>query len=158
MNTEKIVKETNVLMLVSGIVGVLLLGTGVIFNLFEINIIHNNRAIIGLSFIPLAVALTYFIKLIRIEKSPQKMRKIIISKNDERLVTMKNEVDAKAFRILQWVLFLSYMAYTLVVPKDIFESVGWWIILALLFISYILQGIMFKLVNGKNNNISDGAQ
>ena len=80
------------------------------------------------------------------------MRNIIINESDERLVALRNEADAKAFKALQGALFLTYMGYTLMVPEDIFESVGWWIILVLLFISFISQGILFNIVIGKDNS------
>ena len=117
------------IMLVTLSIGIVLLAAGIIFSLMGIYFIQNNKAFIGLSFIPLSVAFVYYIKLSRIKKSPQKMRNIIINENDERLVALRNEADAKAFKALQGALFLTYMGYTLMVPEDIFESVGWWIIL-----------------------------
>lgn len=155
MNTEKIVKESKTIMLVTLTIGIVLLAAGIIFSLMEINLIPNNKAITGLSFIPLTVAFTYYVKLSRIKKSPQRMRNIIINENDERLVALKNEADAKAFKTLQGALFLTYMGYTLMVPEDIFESVGWWILMILLFISFISQGILFKKVMDKDNSKDD---
>ena len=155
MNTEKIVKESKVMMITTLIMGITLLVVGIVFSLMDIKLIPNNKAIIGLSFIPLGVAFTYYIKLKRIEKSPQKMRKIIIDESDERLISLKNEVDAKSFKIIQGTLFITYMGYTLIVPADIFTAVGWWILLSLLFISFISQGIMAKIILGKNKPKDD---
>lgn len=152
MNTEKIVKESKVIMLTTLSIGLVLLTVGIIFSLMDINLISNNRAIIGLSFIPLCVAVIYYIKFSTIKKSPKKMRNIIINENDERLVALKNESDAKAFKVLQGALFLTYMGYTLMVPEDIFESVGWWLLIILVFISFISQGIISKIVMGKDNS------
>jgi uncharacterized membrane protein len=151
MNTEKIIKETKVAMTASLVIGLVLLATGIIFSLLDINLIKNNKAIIGLSFIPLCVAFVYYLKLTRIRKSPQKMREILVNESDERLVALKNEADAKAFRIIQGALFLAYMGYTLMVPEDIFESAGWWILLVLLFVSFIAQGIISSKVMKKDN-------
>lgn len=150
MNTEKIVKESRVIMIVTLIIGITLLAIGIIFGLMDINLISNNKAIIGLSFIPLSVAFVYYFKLSGIKKAPHKMRNIIINENDERLVALKNEVDAKALKILQGALFFTYMGYTLMVPEDIFESVGWWILMILLFISFISQGILYMKVMKDN--------
>lgn len=150
MNTKKIVKETKLIMFSFLIVGLLLLAVGIIFSVFKINIIQNNKAITGLSFIPLSLALTYFIKLLLIKKSPKNMHDVIIFQYDERLVAIRNEADAKAFRILHWILFMVFMGYTLIIPDDIFESVGWWIILGLLLISYMLQVIFSILSNRKS--------
>lgn len=152
MNTEKIVKETKLIMIITLVIGLVLLALGISFGLLDINLIKNNRAIVGLSFIPLSVAFVYYIKLTRIKKSPEKMREILVNESDERLVALKNEVDAKAFKIIQGALFLTYMGYTLMVPEDIFESAGWWSLLALLFFSFIAQGIVSRVLK---NNTSD---
>jgi hypothetical protein len=48
MNTKKIVKETKLIMFSFLIVGLLLLAVGIIFSVFKINIIQNNKAITGL--------------------------------------------------------------------------------------------------------------
>lgn len=142
MDTEKIVKESQIIMFVTLTVGLALFAAGIIFTLMDINLIQNNKALIGLSFLPLSVACIYFVKSLRIRKSPQKMQSIIINEVDERLVTLKNEADAKAFKIVKGALFLAYMGYTLMVPEDIFESVGWWILLILFFVTFMSQGIL----------------
>ena len=141
MNTDKVVRESKTIMLVTLVIGVALLATGIIFKLLEINLLPNNGAIaiIALSLTPLAVALAYYVKLLGIKKSPQKF---IINEIDERLVALKNEADAKAFKIVQGALFLTYMGYTLMFPKDVFESVGWWILMILLLISLFSQAIL----------------
>ena len=149
MNTDKVVRESKTIMLVTLVIGVALLATGIIFKLLEINLLPNNGAIIGLSLTPLAVALAYYVKLLGIKKSPQKF---IINEIDERLVALKNEADAKAFKIVQGALFLTYMGYTLMVPKDVFESVGWWILMILLLISFISQATLTMIVMIKENS------
>lgn len=150
MNTDKIVKETKTIMLVSLLIGLALLEAGIMFSWLGINLVPNNRALVGLSFIPLSVALMYYVKLVSIRKSPQKMHPLIISESDERLVALKNEANAQAFRILQAALFLTYMGYTLMVPADIFESIGWWILLGLLLLAFISQGWLLKNALGKD--------
>ncbi len=142
MNVNKIVKEARVIMIVGLVIGFLLLGLGIVFNILDVGFIENKRALIGLSFIPFSIAIIYFIKLSGIRKTPDKMKNIIITENDERLVALKNEADAVAFKIVQGAIFLSYMGYTLLVPEDIFESVGWWILMGLLFIAFMSQGIL----------------
>lgn len=151
MNTEKIIKETKVIILVTFAIGLIMMIIGIIFSLLDINLINNNKAIVGLSFIPLSLAFTYYIKLKLIIKTPNKMKKIIINENDERIVASKNKADARAFRIIQSILFLSYMGYTLIIPEDIFKSIGWWILLALLLISFGLQSIFYSLEMKKND-------
>jgi len=142
MNTEKIVKNAKIMMIVSIGVGILLLILGILFSLTDASFISNNRSLVGLSLIPFSLALVYYIKLSRIKKSPQSMKSIIINESDERLIALKNEADAKSFKIVQATIFLFYMAYTLIVPEDIFESIGWWILLVLLFITFLSQGIL----------------
>lgn len=106
-------------------------------------------AIIALSLIPLSTAFAYYVKLAGIKKSPQKF---IINEIDERLVALKNEADAKAFKIVQGALFFTYMGYTLMFPKDVFESVGWWLLTILLLISFISQAILTMNVMIKENS------
>ena len=142
MNTDKIVKEARIIMVIGLLVGFVLLGIGIVFNIKDVSIISNNKAIIGLSFIPFAVALIYYLKLWGIKKTPQKMKNIIISESDERLVALKNEADSKAFKITRWSIFLGYMGYTLMIPEDIFEAAGWWILMGLLFITFVSQGVL----------------
>ena len=151
MNTEKIIRESKVILSVTLTTGLILLAAGIIFTVFDVRLIENNRALIGLSFIPLSAALVYYLKLTQIQKSPQKMKGIIVSENDERLIAVKNEANAKAFRITQAVLFLAYMGYTLMVPEDIFEAVGWWLLLILLFVSFVSQGVLLSMAMRREN-------
>jgi len=155
MDTEKIIKEAKTMMIVSLVIGWALLAVGLVFGLIDISPIPNSNAIVGLSLIPFGVAFTYYLKIKQIKLSPQKMRHIIIGENDERLVAQKNEADAKAFKIIQGALFLAYMGYTLIVPGDVFETVGWWILLSLLMISFLAQVIMSKIIMGQENAKDD---
>jgi hypothetical protein len=152
MNTEKILRESKVIMLVTFVVGFVLLATGIGFTLLDVKLIENNRALIGLSLIPLSVGFMYYYKYTQIKKSPNKMKEIIINENDERIVNLKNEADAKAFMIVKGVIFLAYMGYTLMVPEDIFEAVGWWILLVILFVTFMAQGLITALAMWKNKS------
>jgi len=151
MNTDKVVRESKTIMLVTLVIGAALLATGILFKLLEINLLPNNgaMAIIALSLTPLAVSLAYYIKLLGIKNSPQKF---IINEIDERLVALKNEADAKVFKIVQGALFLTYMGYTLMFPEDVFESVGSWLLTILLLISFISQAILTMHVMIKENS------
>ncbi len=141
MNTEKMYKETKLLLIISIILGVALLATGAVLSFIKLDFFINLKGFVGLSFLPFAMALISFIRLYTLKRKPEKMKEIITIENDERLVSIKNQVDAKSFRVLQAILFLTYMGYTLIIPADIFETVGWWIILGLLFVSFVLQAI-----------------
>ena len=157
MNTDKVVRESKTIIHVTLVIGVALLATGIIFKVIEINLLPKNgaMAIIALSFTPLAVALAYYVKLLGIKKSPQKF---IINEIDERLVALKNEADAKAFKIVQGALYFVYMGYTLMVPKDVFESVGWWLLMILLFISLFSQGILRVMIAMGKENSNDNEE
>lgn len=152
MDTEKIIRDSKVIMIVTVVIGVMLLAAGASFSFMNINIISNNRAIIGLSFIPFGVAFAYYFKIRSIKKSPQKMRSIIISESDERLISLRNEADAKAFKITQGALFLAYMGYTLLFPEDIFEAFGWWLMLIVMFVSFFAKAMMSMLIMSKEQS------
>lgn len=155
MKTDKIVKNTKSIVLVALFVGIILLGVGLSFGLLGGDLQKFSKGIVGLSFIPLSVSIASYIKLRMIRRNPLKMKDMIIEESDERILSLRYESDAKAFRIVQGALFLSYMGYTLLVPEDIFEAVGWWILLILLFITFISQGVISYLVNKANNSDSE---
>lgn len=155
MNIEKTVKKSTMIMLVSLIIGIVLLATGILLELMDIKLLPNNKAIVALSFTPLVVAVISYVKLRTIKKNPQKMKNIIISENDERLVALKNQADANAFRILQGILFFSYLGYTFMVPEDVFEAVGWWLITFALLASFVLQGILSAKATDQHDAKSD---
>lgn len=157
MDIEKIKKETKMIMIVTLVTGLFLLAAGISLRVMNIQWLENNRAVVGLSFIPLSVAVVYYFKLARLNKSPDKMRETLLNEMDERLASLRNEADAKAFKVIQGSLFLAYMGYTLIVPEDIFESVGWWILLALMVVSFMVQGIFNSQAIGKDTS-GDGEE
>ena len=130
MSAKKLVKETKLTIGVSLFVSFALFVTWVIFESSDISF-TNNKAFLALSLIPFSAALAAFLKLMKITNNP----KMIISETDERLVSEKNEADAKTLKVLQGVLFLSYLGYTFIIPEDTFKSVGWWITLCVLLLS-----------------------
>ena len=160
MNTDKLVRETKLNMLVTLVIGAALLATGIIFKLLEINILPDKGeigaiALIGLSVMPLSAALAYYVKLLGIKKFPQEF---IINEIDERLVALKNEADAKAFLIVQGSLFFTYMGYTITFPEDIFKSVGWWILTIITLISFISQTIFHRMIIIGNEKSKDNEE
>ncbi len=138
MSAKKIVKETKLTISVSLLVSMVLFVTWFIFEIREISFI-NNKALLALSLIPFSAALASFLKLMKIKKDP----KVLVSETDERLVAEKNEADAKALKLLQGVLFLSYLGYTFILPEDIFNSIGWWMTLGILLLS-LFTPLMFR--------------
>lgn len=138
---EKVVKETKLIMTVSLIAGLVLLIVGLVARQVEIAIISDTKAVLALSLLPLSMAFVSFLKLLRIQKSPQRMKSFLIKESDERLVALSNEADSKTLKILLGALFLAYFGYTFMYPEEVFKSVGWWMLLILLLGAMSLQGI-----------------
>jgi len=154
MDTEKTISKYKFIARIALALGIVLLGIGIVLELTDSYILPNNKAVVGISFIPITIAFTNYTKIRAIKKYPQKMRNVLISENDERVISQKNEFDAMAFKIVQAALFLSYLGYTFMVPNDIFEAVGWWIILGILFLSFIAQGVI-TIIQNRNENSKD---
>lgn len=150
MNTLNIIRKSRLEIKANLIAGTVLLITGIFMISFNINIVPNNKAILGISLIPFAVAFSKWINLIFIKKYPKEMDPTIVSQNDERLITERNEAEANTNRIFRWLLNLIFMGYTLIVPADAFKSIGWWIVLALLCLSYLMPLIMLKRTNSQH--------
>ncbi|MCA1011576.1 hypothetical protein [Halobacillus halophilus] len=141
MSAEKLVKETKVTIGISLFVSLALFVTWFIFEATDLSF-TNSKAFLALSLIPFSAALASFLKLMKIKKNP----KMTVSETDERLVAEKNQADAKTLKVLQGVLFLSYLGYTFIIPEDIFKSMGWWVIVSVLLFSlfapFIFRHIM----------------
>lgn len=152
MSVEKYVKDTKVIMTVSLITGLVLLTTGLVFSQWDMSLISDNKALLALSLLPFSLAFVSLLKLLRIKKSPRKMRNILIKENDERLVALSHEADAKTFKILQGALFLAYFGYTFIFPQEVFQSAGWWILMILLIGSMSIQGIFRHRLCKSNAN------
>lgn len=142
METKSVIRKERIEIIADLVAAVLLLGTGLILMALEVD--FNNRAVIASSFIPLAMAGAAWYKIWAIRKYPKQMRPMIISLQDERLTAARNEANAITFDILQWVLKLAFISYTLMVPDDIFESIGWWIVFALFFLSTVVPVVALR--------------
>lgn len=133
------------------IVGILLVIAGILLTVLNSPLIENKKAIIGLSFIPFGISFYSWMNLFFTKKFPKGMKPVIVSENDERLITIRNEADAITFQILQWALMITFFGYTFMVPKDIFETPLWWIIFGFFLMSYLLQGIILSIYYRRNN-------
>jgi hypothetical protein len=142
MENKTVIRKEQIEIVADLVAAALLLGTGVLLLLLKVD--FNSRAFIGSSFIPIAMAGSAWYKIWAIRKYPKEMRPLIISLQDERLTAARNEADAITHNILQWLLRLSFFCYTLIVPADIFESVGWWITFVLFFLSIFLPIIVLR--------------
>lgn len=155
MTVERYTHTKRTLVIANLAVGLALLLTGILLKKYDINVVQNPKAVIGLSFIPLGIALSAFINIIFVKRYPKAMNAVIISENDERLTAIRNEADSKTFRILRWALLFVFFGYTFSVPTDVFEAPGWWTVFAFLFLSYVLPAIFFRIGYGKNNDDSE---
>jgi len=126
------------------VIGALLFVAGLVFHLADVHIVPNNKALMAMSLIPFSVAFVYFTSHSRMLNSDQRLAKRRIRLTDERLVAAKNQSDALSFKLLQAALFVSYMGYTLFVPDDVFRSVGWWMLMGLLMLSFLAQTVLSK--------------
>ena len=131
------------------VVGLALVGVGVYLRVAGSNIIENSRAVIGLSLIPLGIALYLGLSLVFEKKYPKNMNKIHIMETDERLRAINHQADSTTFRVLRWALMLLYYGYTFLTPDDIFESLAWWIVLGFFMLSYLMQGILVKVYSDR---------
>lgn len=151
MRTENLKKEARTIFTLALAAGALLLLSGILLNLLDLKLLANNRALIGLSLIPFSIAALYLWKYLTLKNHPEKIRGLIVSESDERLVQVKNEADTKAFRLTQALIFLAYMGYTFAVPEDIFESPGWWLLLLLLLFSFLGRGLFLAGAMKRND-------
>ncbi|MGE5450188.1 MAG: hypothetical protein ACM3PA_02275 [Methanomassiliicoccales archaeon] len=134
------------------ILGALLLVCGIVFTIQDINLLPNNKALIGISFIPLAMAFSQWLNIFMIKKYPQEMSPSIIASHDERLVLIRNAAEAQTQRIIRWLLNLVFIGYTLMVPAHIFETVSWWAVVFFWALSYALPVLFLQLGNRKEGN------
>ena len=155
METSRYEKKLKLYLAISLTVGLLLLVTGVLFSVFDIHIIQNNKAIIGVSFIPFGLAFAFSLNLAQMKKNPKGMRPILVAENDERLSALKHQADSIAFGVLRYTLTLLFFVYTFAYPSDVFETAGWWVVFGFLFLAFFLQPVILKVLQNKNVSASE---
>ncbi len=153
METKSVVRKERIEIIADLVAAVLLLGIGIVLTVLKVD--FNNRAVIASSFIPLAMAGAAWYKIWAIRKYPKQMRPMIVSLQDERLAAARNEANAITFDILQWVLKLSFISYAVMVPEDIFESFGWWLIFALFFLSTVVPVVALRFTAREDVRLED---
>ncbi|WP_160909408.1 hypothetical protein [Pontibacillus yanchengensis] len=92
--------------------------------------------------------MAYYLKLVKLKKEP----KGFVAEIDERLVSQKNEADAKTLKLLQGGLFLLYLAYTFILPEEVFKSIGWRGTLSTLLFALFAQAF-FRYITSRSNHI-----
>jgi hypothetical protein len=136
-------------------VGLLLLIMGILTRVMELHWLENPKAIIGLSFIPLALAASKLFQLSRIKKHASEMEPLLISENDERLVAQRNEAEATSGKILRYLLYLLFLGYTLSTPSAVFDDAGWWMVFGLFFLSQTLPALFLTIASVKERKASE---
>lgn len=155
METNKLLKKTRFYLAASLIAGFLLLATGMLFEAFDIHIIQNNKAIIGVSFIPLGLAFAFGLNINMMKKNPRGMRPILIAELDERVTALKHQADSITFRVLRWALALMFLGYTFAFPAEVFESAGWWITFSFFFLAFFVQAVVLKYLMNREKPVED---
>lgn len=155
MNTKSIYKRYYINIIADTIVGLFIIITGIIMNVrgFNADMMDYKRiykAIIAFSLIPFGSAFSNWVNLHTIKKHPNEMKPAIIAENDERLIAERNKAEANSNRLLIKIIYISFLAYTILVPSDAFKAVGWWILLVIFTFSFILPLINLKLIKRHN--------
>ena len=149
MYTDKIIKREKYELIINIILGVVLLTIGIVFRVMNVHFTENNKAIIGVSFIPFAIAINKLTNIHNIKKHPKSMSTVIVAENDERLIMQRNEAEAISNRIFRWVIYLVFIGYSLMLPSEAFEATGWRAVLLLFLLSYILPCFFYYKTNAK---------
>ncbi|KYG31762.1 hypothetical protein AZF04_02980 [Alkalihalobacillus trypoxylicola] len=144
VNTIKFLKEKKLTVILLLLVSSVLFVAWFILETRSITYI-NNQVFLALSLIPFSVALVSFLKIFKIKKDP----KLMVLETDERIVAERNEANAKTLKILQVILLLAYLSYTVSNPEDIFKTLGWWVTLCILLLSLFMP-LVFRHISRKN--------
>ena len=149
MELNKHVKKTKTYLALSLAAGVVMLAAGILFETLGVHLLDNNKAIIGVSFIPLGLALAFGLNLTMAKRNPKGMRSIMAAETDERLAALRHQADSITFRALRWALALLFCGYTFAYPAEVFESAGWWIVFGFFFAAFMLQGVLLAVLMGR---------
>jgi hypothetical protein len=148
---EKIVHDTRTKIVASLIAGATLVGAGIVAAVLRPDLSQFGKTLVSLSFIPFAVSLSHWLNICLLRRRPQAMRPFVVAESDERLIAQRNEAEAAASRVMRFALYLTFLGYSLLVPADVFVAAGWWILLALLFVSYALPMFMLYRMNAADD-------
>jgi hypothetical protein len=145
MESGIFIKRVKIELVVSLILGLVLLTSGIVVEILDINILDNNRTLVALSFIPLGLFIASLIRLSDVKKHPDKY----IDQYDERLVSARNRADSISLKIIQYFLALAFLGYTFAKSDDVFESLGWWLLLITFLLAFLLPAVILGDVNKK---------
>lgn len=157
MDTSRIIRQKRMEIRANLVAGVVLLLAGLLLAGFKVQAVPNPKAVFALGFIPLGLAFSSWVMLNGIQKRPEEMKDIIVSINDERLAAARNQAEAAANRVFRWLVCLVFLGYSLIVPGDVFRAIGWWLILVLFCLSYVLPLVAQILVTRSSDGDDNDA-
>lgn len=148
---NKIKKEYKIKFLSHCFIGVIFLLIGVAEVCNIINIVNSSKAKVffGMAFIAFSTSLGLFLNYYLLKKDSTSMEKMIVAESDERNIAVRNEVYAKTFLILKWIITYLLFTYTFLFPKEIFVSFGWWSLSLIFLSSMVMSGSIYIFVNKK---------
>ncbi len=148
MESGLIINKLKTELKVNLILGLVLLIAGIFVELYDVQILDNNRFIVALSFIPLGLFVASLIKIYYVKKNPNKY----VDEYDERLIASRDKADAQSLRIIRYLLFLAFFGYSFAESNEVFESLSWWLLLIISLITVFLPLIIYGDANKKNKS------
>jgi formate-dependent nitrite reductase membrane component NrfD len=145
MDSAALIKRSKINLTINLILGAALLIAGIIVQTGDIQILENNRILTALSFIPLAIAIAYGVKIRQVKRQPDKFAE----EYDERITAARDRADAMSMRIIRYALWLGFLAYTFAKSAEVFESFTWWFITGLSLAAVLLPAFFMGNVNRK---------
>lgn len=155
MNIEKNRKRLQTDLLANLAIGAVLLAAGILARATGLWGLENPKALVGLSFIPIALAFMKWFQLHRLKRHAVEMKPTLIAENDERLIAERNKAEAAAGRILRYLLYLLFLGYTLSTPSVIFETVEWWTLFGLFFLSQALPAFFLTIASVRSQRAGE---
>lgn len=150
MDANKVTRKMNLSFVVCLAAGLLLLAGGLTLQLLDIHLLENNRAVVALAFIPLALATYFGLTAALMKRNPKYSRTVAAEQADERITALKHRADSITYRTMRWALSLVFLGYTFAFPSEIFESAGWWITFGFFFLAHMMQGVVLVVLMGRD--------
>ncbi len=138
MDRDALIRRERTFAVVSLILGVAILGTGLLFNPHGYH-----KALEAISIVLFAMAFASLVKTRALKRD----HAIPVAEYDERIVAARNQADAVSLEIIRRVLFLAYLFYTFVRPQDIFQALSWWLLLLVAMLAVLLPPLVLGNVN-----------
>ena len=154
MNKNAVLRSEKMKLAANLIAGLVLMAVGIYWRLQGTALSWNPKALIGLGFIPTAIAIGKAVQLYTFNRHPKESMPVLIAMSDERLQAERNAADAAANRFLTWLLYLLFLGYSLMFPTDVFETPAWWILFALFILATLLPAAILG-INNRNKSVSE---